>query len=158
MTRLPPGSTLTDTLFPSTTLFRSGGWSRPVVAGSGSEDYAHWWSTLGDPMLEALVDEALAENLDLYQAVARVDEARAVRDRVAGGRAPVVEAGASVNRRRQSANGSLPIAAIPGMDRSEEHTSELQSLMRISYAVFRLNKQTNITTIQTTHSQAPLLY
>src|SRR3546814_10716296 len=26
--------------------------------------------------------------------------------------------------------------------RSEEHTSELQSLMRISYAVFRLNKKT----------------
>src|SRR3546814_12346220 len=90
-----------------------GGWSLPVVAGSGSEDYAHWWSTLGDPMLEALVDEALAENLDLYQAVARVDEARAVRDRVAGGRAPVVEAGARGNRRRPSANGSLPIPAIP---------------------------------------------
>src|SRR3546814_1457569 len=30
--------------------------------------------------------------------------------------------------------------------RSEEHTSELQSLMRISYAVFRLNKHTNHTT------------
>src|SRR3546814_6680551 len=29
--------------------------------------------------------------------------------------------------------------------RSEEHTSELQSLMRISYAVFCLNKKTNIT-------------
>src|SRR3546814_1462968 len=28
--------------------------------------------------------------------------------------------------------------------RSEEHTSELQSLMRISYYVFRLNKQTDI--------------
>src|SRR3546814_3685354 len=28
--------------------------------------------------------------------------------------------------------------------RSEEHTSELQSLMRISYAVFLLNKKTNI--------------
>src|SRR3546814_9526035 len=28
--------------------------------------------------------------------------------------------------------------------RSEEHTSELQSLMRISYADFCLNKQTNI--------------
>src|SRR3546814_4655127 len=27
--------------------------------------------------------------------------------------------------------------------RSEEHTSELQPLMRISYAVFRLKKQTN---------------
>src|SRR3546814_6282742 len=30
-----------------------------------------------------------------------------------------------------------------GQDRSEEHTSELQSLMRISYAVFCLNKTTN---------------
>src|SRR3546814_1245912 len=28
-----------------------------------------------------------------------------------------------------------------GVDRSEEHTSELQSLMRISYAVFCLNKK-----------------
>src|SRR3546814_1740750 len=36
---------------------------------------------------------------------------------------------------------------MPGMDagraRSEEHTSELQSLMRISYAVFCLKKKTN---------------
>src|SRR3546814_1927914 len=30
-----------------------------------------------------------------------------------------------------------------GEGRSEEHTSELQSLMRISYAVFCLNKKTN---------------
>src|SRR3546814_6249663 len=40
--------------------------------------------------------------------------------------------------------GQKPIAAyldIP--DRSEEHTSELQSLMRISYAVFFLKKQHN---------------
>src|SRR3546814_3384322 len=29
----------------------------------------------------------------------------------------------------------------PGADRSEEHTSELQSLMRISYAVFCLKKK-----------------
>src|SRR3546814_10577655 len=34
-------------------------------------------------------------------------------------------------------------------DRSEEHTSELQSLMRISYAVFCLKKKKN--TIQHTH-------
>src|SRR3546814_5581640 len=32
-----------------------------------------------------------------------------------------------------------------GSDRSEEHTSELQSLMRISYAVFCLKKKTNTT-------------
>src|SRR3546814_6773796 len=37
--------------------------------------------------------------------------------------------------------------AIEGMDltRSEEHTSELQSLMRISYAVFCLKKKTKNT-------------
>src|SRR3546814_4428239 len=31
--------------------------------------------------------------------------------------------------------------------RSEEHTSELQSLMRISYAVFRLEKKTTLTVL-----------
>src|SRR3546814_2072146 len=35
-------------------------------------------------------------------------------------------------------------------DRSEEHTSELQSLMRISYAVFCLNKKKQPTTTKTT--------
>src|SRR3546814_4558961 len=39
--------------------------------------------------------------------------------------------------------GSNPAApAIVSWLRSEEHTSELQSLMRISYAVFFLNKKT----------------
>src|SRR3546814_2645423 len=32
---------------------------------------------------------------------------------------------------------------VANQDRSEEHTSELQSLMRISYAVFCLKKKTN---------------
>src|SRR3546814_3804011 len=42
-----------------------------------------------------------------------------------------------------------PVCLIPARDRnagkarSEEHTSELQSLMRISYAVFCLKKKTN---------------
>src|SRR3546814_9528635 len=35
------------------------------------------------------------------------------------------------------------VASTPG-HRSEEHTSELQSLMRISYAVFCLKKKNNI--------------
>src|SRR3546814_6743397 len=38
--------------------------------------------------------------------------------------------------------------AVPGKVRSEEHTSELQSLMRISYAVFCLKKKKNTTTTQ----------
>src|SRR3546814_8304803 len=37
-----------------------------------------------------------------------------------------------------------PCPRREGGDRSEEHTSELQSLMRISYAVFCLKKQTKI--------------
>src|SRR3546814_7465728 len=55
-----------------------------------------------------------------------------------------------------------PVAALPGRQdrqlaarrdrlgrgfRSEEHTSELQSLMRISYAVFCLKKKKNFTFI-----------
>src|SRR3546814_5541296 len=45
--------------------------------------------------------------------------------------------------------------------RSEEHTSELQSLMRISYAVFclkRQNTQSNQTPIATTTTQHHLLH
>src|SRR3546814_5436053 len=37
------------------------------------------------------------------------------------------------------------LAAAGRVDRSEEHTSELQSLMRISYAVFCLKKKKQIT-------------
>src|SRR3546814_9942058 len=39
----------------------------------------------------------------------------------------------------------------PVQDRSEEHTSELQSLMRISYAVFCLKKKTKRTNITRAH-------
>src|SRR3546814_2883673 len=49
-----------------------------------------------------------------------------------------------------------PRAAMAGgVRRSEEHTSELQSLMRISYAVFCLKTKTNLTTPNnsTYHSQ-----
>src|SRR3546814_6132272 len=42
-------------------------------------------------------------------------------------------------------------------DRSEEHTSELQSLMRISYAVFCLKKKKHLPTLRslTTHTPLP---
>src|SRR3546814_1518883 len=39
--------------------------------------------------------------------------------------------------------GGTRFARFPGQGRSEEHTSELQSLMRISYAVFCLKKKKN---------------
>src|SRR3546814_6828125 len=43
------------------------------------------------------------------------------------------------NPLRRSQSGTRPRGRVP--DRSEEHTSELQSLMRISYAVFCLKKK-----------------
>src|SRR3546814_6987526 len=50
-----------------------------------------------------------------------------------GGGIDVAGGGLAVDRHR------------PGADRSEEHTSELQSLMRISYAVFCLKKKKKTT-------------
>src|SRR3546814_10706870 len=40
---------------------------------------------------------------------------------------------------------------LRGVSRSEEHTSELQSLMRISYAVFCLKKKKKTSTIPTSN-------
>src|SRR3546814_10264453 len=53
-------------------------------------------------------------------------------------------ASASVGRPCWPANrssGATRPPRSPSQGRSEEHTSELQSLMRISYAVFRLHKK-----------------
>ena len=95
------------------------GWIRPVPKAPAPTDLTRWWTTLGDPELERLVDTALAENLDIRQAAARIDEARTLRDRAAGQQLPAVSAGASVNRRRQSENGPLPIGVIPGLEASQ---------------------------------------
>src|SRR3546814_3717009 len=51
---------------------------------------------------------------------------------------------AGAHRRRQR-RGSACIREADASLRSEEHTSELQSLMRISYAVFCLKKKTSMT-------------
>src|SRR3546814_10889797 len=47
-------------------------------------------------------------------------------------------------RQRWFVNGALVVIAGLVLSRSEEHTSELQSLMRISYAVFCLKKKKKI--------------
>src|SRR3546814_7915710 len=48
-----------------------------------------------------------------------------------------------LKQRRRGLFWSLPAFQKPGSLRSEEHTSELQSLMRISYAVFCLKQKNN---------------
>src|SRR3546814_2190392 len=54
---------------------------------------------------------------------------------------------ASTDRRREARTST---AADRLCSRSEEHTSELQSLMRISYAVFCIKKKIYRTALQTT--------
>src|SRR3546814_9233517 len=46
-------------------------------------------------------------------------------------------------RRKLESGAAATIQDIADAERSEEHTSELQSLMRISYAVFCLKKKKN---------------
>src|SRR3546814_8514831 len=47
-------------------------------------------------------------------------------------------------RQRYSCRTTCEVRSEPLSRRSEEHTSELQSLMRISYAVFCLKKQNHL--------------
>ncbi len=95
------------------------GWSQPAGTVQAQVDLATWWTSLGDPVLDRLVTTALSDNLDLRQAQARIREARALRDRAAGGYVPTVGVGTSVTRRQQSENGPLPIASIPGLARDQ---------------------------------------
>jgi outer membrane protein TolC len=49
-----------------------------LVAGEmNPQTLAAWWSTLNDPELSSLMDRAVAGNLDLKKARARIREARA---------------------------------------------------------------------------------
>src|SRR3546814_4603020 len=102
MLRRPPRSTRTDTLFPYTTLFRSG--AQPLRPGAG----------------------LLRRRTPAHRTAADADPGRRARQRLrpSAGRLPM-----------------KPIALSALAGRSEEHTSELQSLMRISYAVFCLKKK-----------------
>src|SRR3546814_3558526 len=127
MIRRPPRSTLTDTLFPYTTLFRSM-YEGDRVAVDG----------LGDPTLEArLSPEALAllkEETELASACYAPFDVDAYR----GGDLTPVYFGSALKL-----FGVDDLLAALALHRSEEHTSALQSLMRISYAVFCLKKKTS---------------
>jgi NodT family efflux transporter outer membrane factor (OMF) lipoprotein len=76
-----------------------------------------WWHSFNDPLLDQLIQRAASSNLDLKMADARLREARADRDAIAGRRWPQVEAEASVNRNAFSKNGPIPVQRIPGFQR-----------------------------------------
>jgi multidrug efflux system outer membrane protein len=76
-------------------------WNAPATSPQPAAD---WWRQFADPALERLVTQALAHNLDLELAAARVEEARAV---LAGARAdqrPTVDLQAQATRRRNADN------------------------------------------------------
>src|SRR3546814_10921090 len=121
MIRRPPRSTRTDTLFPYTTLFRS-----CFVTGAGTG-----WNR---------------QRLTAASAASSNTAAGSALTTCAALTVPLV---ATVNSTSTSPSWPDCSAAIGyrgegvliGCSRSEEHTSELQSLMRISYAVLCLNKK-----------------
>ncbi len=89
-------------------------WIRP--ASPGSVDPA-WWRPLGDPVLEDLINTAVARNLDLREAEALLREARANRGAAVGRSLPALSATGSAAETQISRNGALPIASLPGFDR-----------------------------------------
>src|SRR3546814_3798429 len=95
------------------------------------------------PLLDA-VDGGLDDDLD------------ALLHHLAGQRVAhvVVEAAqdlrAAVDQRHLAAEAVEAAGDLDGDVRSEEHTSELQSIMRISYSVFCMKKQINNCNTQTT--------
>lgn len=77
----------------------------PSPAVAESFDGRHWWRVFGDPTLDALVDAAIAQNLDLQTTALRIETARAQRDAAAGAALPNVEASTIAGRSRMSENG-----------------------------------------------------
>src|SRR3546814_10823141 len=140
MIRRPPRSTRTDTLFPYTTLFRSHQARVP-----------HACPDCGDQDLKPMgrgtqrIEEYLAE-LFPQARVARIDadstrlkgSAAALFAKVHAGDVDLLVGTQMVAKGHDFTN--LGLVGVLNADamRSEEHTSELQSLMRISYAVFCL--------------------
>ena len=100
------------------------GWS----AGTGTDAMdavllARWWHGFGDPVLDRLVADALAANLDLAQARARLREARARRGVAGAALMPSVDASLSGSRSRssgQSGSGSTRELYSAGFDASWE--------------------------------------
>src|SRR3546814_3192070 len=122
MLRLPPRSTRTDTLFPYTTLFRSAFRTDAAFLDLPRIIYRT------PIILESRADDCRRTYHDRTVA----DRNAAALGRLAAGRGDRAHANPGPDPRS---------SGRPRAGRSEEHTSELQSLMRISSAVFCLKKK-----------------
>src|SRR3546814_5305493 len=130
MIRRPPSTTLTDTLFPYTTLFRSRDYILAVgrlVPEKGLHDLIDAHARADDPRKLVIVGGTDHESRYAIELKSRESD----RVRFAG-----LQDRATVRELFENAS----LFVMPSY-RSEEHTSELQSLMRISYAVFCLKQK-----------------
>ena len=94
-------------------------WDPAPGIADATGDLQRWWQQLGDPMLSALIERAIARNPDLASSRASVREARA-RLRAAGaGRLPTVDAGASAGIAKAGTSDSDTRLSI-GLDASWE--------------------------------------
>src|SRR3546814_7427364 len=134
MIRRPPRSTRTDTLFPYTTLFRS----RETLAADEPADGVKRACALHPGLIRLAVgsydrrnerfsDERVAIGIPAAQATMNARTKHAATGRSAGARARVKHPD------RIAFEGAGYTKVDVADHRSEEHTSELQSLMRISY-------------------------
>src|SRR3546814_7857650 len=135
MLRRQPRSTRTDPLFPYTTLFRS------LSAGLHySDEHAAPWPDNGLPDDVVAAPSGFPRDTSFilpwqYDNLSTRDLFGTLEQRLgAHWHARIVVDQIDENSR------SLTTALTGYVTRSEEHTSELQSLMRISYAVFCLKK------------------
>ena len=80
------------------------GWTSSTQGAIDSATLAAWWKTFGDADLERVVEQALANNLDLRQADLAIEAARAQLGRAEANTAPVVTAKGSAQRYRTSLN------------------------------------------------------
>src|SRR3546814_2765213 len=128
MLRRPPRSTRTDTLFPYTTLFRS------LAAAFESDALQETASHRTRIDRDGIAPPFGIGAGHLADQPAEGDEGP--RDRAGD------PAGGFLALLRQAlVDPFVDVGTEHGVERSEEHTSELQSLMRISYAVFCLKKK-----------------
>ncbi|WP_122335866.1 efflux transporter outer membrane subunit [Pseudomonas coronafaciens] len=92
-----------------------------LVGASVAESHAldKWWEGFGDPLLSALVSEALGQNLELAQAQARVAQARATLGSATAALIPSAGVNGEAARSRQSVETALGqvLNSMPGFDR-----------------------------------------
>lgn len=80
------------------------GWSgRTAAATARPAQLSRWWQQLRDPVLDTLIEEAVAGNLDVATARARIREARASYRQSVGTLLPSLDASGSATRNKSAA-------------------------------------------------------